>query len=123
MLEAAIANMKAFGRVAVCGVISEYTDVGKRASPNMLDVVYKRINIRGFLAADFLNVFADFFAKTLEYIRNDELHVIEDRSLGVESIPSAFVGLFKGDNIGKKVVILAEENSELQSTTTIAAAI
>jgi NADPH-dependent curcumin reductase CurA len=29
--------------------------------------------------------------------------------LGVESIPSAFVGLFNGDNVGKKVVVLADE--------------
>ncbi|KAL5098562.1 hypothetical protein RYX36_002889 [Vicia faba] len=45
MLEATVANMKAFGRVVVCGVISKYTDAGKRASPNMVDVVYKRITI------------------------------------------------------------------------------
>lgn len=109
MLEAAIANMKTFGRVAVCGVISEYTDAGKRASPNMLDVVYKRINIRGFLAAEFMNDFADFSANTLDYIHSSKLQVIEDTSSGVESIPSAFVGLFKGDNIGKKIVVLAEE--------------
>lgn len=109
MLEAAVANMKAFGRVSVCGVISEYTDIGKRASPNMMDVVYKRITIRGFLAADYMNVFGDFSAKTLDYLRNGQLRVIEDRSLGVESIPSAFVGLFNGDNVGKKVVVLADE--------------
>ncbi|MQL36449.1 NADP-dependent oxidoreductase, partial [Escherichia coli] len=46
MLEAAIANMNAFGRVAVCGVISEYTSGENRASPNMLDIVYKRITVR-----------------------------------------------------------------------------
>ncbi|XP_058723088.1 2-alkenal reductase (NADP(+)-dependent)-like [Vicia villosa] len=109
MLEAAVANMNAFGRVSVCGIISEYTDVGKRASPNMMDVVYKRITIRGFLAADYLNVFAEFSAKTLDYLRNGQLEVIEDKSLGVESIPSAFVGLFNGDNVGKKIVVLAEE--------------
>ncbi|XP_057967226.1 2-alkenal reductase (NADP(+)-dependent)-like isoform X2 [Malania oleifera] len=35
MLEAAIANMNNFGRVAACGVISEYTDAGRRAALNM----------------------------------------------------------------------------------------
>ncbi|KAL2344034.1 hypothetical protein Fmac_005319 [Flemingia macrophylla] len=109
MLEAAIVNMKTFGRVAVCGVISEYTNTGMRASPNMLDVVYKRISIKGFLAADFLNVFEDFFIKTLDYIRSGKLKVIEDVSPAVESIPSAFVGLFRGDNIGKKIINLEQE--------------
>jgi len=109
MLEAAVGNMKIFGRVAVCGVIAEYTSGGRKAAPNMMDIVYKRINIRGFLAADFLNVFEDFYAKTSDYLRTGKLKIIEDISAGVESIPSAFVGLFKGDNIGKKVISLVEE--------------
>lgn len=104
-----MANMRIFGRVAVCGVISEYSSGGRKASPNMLDIVYKRISIRGFLAADFLNVFEDFLSKTSDYLRTGKLKTIEDISSGVESIPSAFVGLFKGDNIGKKVISLAEE--------------
>ncbi|KAF2282370.1 hypothetical protein GH714_043832 [Hevea brasiliensis] len=49
MQEAAIANMNVFGRVAVCGVISEYTDSGRKAAPDMIDIVYRRIKIQGFL--------------------------------------------------------------------------
>ncbi|XP_054820170.1 2-alkenal reductase (NADP(+)-dependent)-like [Prosopis cineraria] len=109
MLEAAVDNMNAFGRVAVCGVISEYTDAKKRAAPDMLNVVYKRINIRGFLAADFLNLFADFVSQTSDHLRSGELQNLEDISSGVETIPSAFIGLFHGDNIGKKIVKVARE--------------
>ncbi|CAI9100150.1 OLC1v1037090C1 [Oldenlandia corymbosa var. corymbosa] len=109
MLEAAVENMNSFGRVAVCGVISEYTDKGKRAAPNMIDVVYKRITIRGFLAADYMNVYGDYLAATLEHLRNGKMHALDDISRGVESIPSAFLGLFRGDNIGKKIVQVADE--------------
>ncbi|KAI3919725.1 hypothetical protein MKX01_000166 [Papaver californicum] len=104
MLEAAIANMNAFGRVVVCGVMSEYTDETKRAAPNMMDVIYKRILIQGFLAADHMKDYDDFTSVTSDYIRNSKLHVLEDISIGLESIPSAFVGIFHGDNIGKKMV-------------------
>ena len=109
MLEAAVANMKTFGRVAVCGVISEYTDKKKRAAPDMLDVVYKRITIRGFLAADHTNVYKKFRSETAEYIRAGNIQVIEDISYGLESIPSAFPALFLGGNVGKKIVQVAEE--------------
>jgi len=54
MLEAALANMNTYGRVAVSGVISEYTGAGRRAVPDLLEVIYKRITIRGFFAWDFL---------------------------------------------------------------------
>ncbi|KAI4335736.1 hypothetical protein L6164_014350 [Bauhinia variegata] len=109
MLEAAVDNMNAFGRVAICGVMAEYTDSGKRAAPEMLNIVYKRITVRGFLAADFMNVFPDFLSKTLDYLRTGKLRALEDISYGVENIPPAFVGLFNGDNIGKKIVKIADD--------------
>lgn len=104
MLEAAIVNMNTFGRVVVCGVMSEYTDETKRATPNMMDVIYKRLSIQGFLAADHMKDYAEFTSVTSDYIRNAKLHVLEDISVGLESVPSAFVGIFRGDNIGKKMV-------------------
>ncbi|CAN4120763.1 unnamed protein product [Withania somnifera] len=109
MLEAAVANMNSFGRVALCGVISEYTNASTRAAPEMMDIVYKRITIKGFLAADLMTVYADFLSKTVEYHQDGKLKAIEDISQGVESIPSAFIGLFNGDNIGKKIVKVADE--------------
>ncbi|XP_028066823.1 2-alkenal reductase (NADP(+)-dependent)-like, partial [Camellia sinensis] len=104
MLEAAVSNMNLFGRVAACGVISQYTDVTKRAAPDMIDVVYKRITIQGFLSTDYMNVYADFLSTTADHLRNGKMKVLEDISHGVESIPTAFMALFSGDNIGKKIV-------------------
>ncbi|KAF2282366.1 hypothetical protein GH714_043828 [Hevea brasiliensis] len=108
MQEAAIANMNVFGRVAVCGVISEYTDSGRKAAPDMIDIVYRRIKIQGFLATDFLNVYADFISTTCDHLRAGKMHTLEDISTGVESIPSSLIGLFSGHNIGKKMVQLAD---------------
>ncbi|KAF5453902.1 hypothetical protein F2P56_023614 [Juglans regia] len=107
-LEVAVSNMNTFGRVAVCGIISEYTDE-KRAAPDMIDVVYKRITIRGFLAADYMNAHADFMSTTCDYLRTAKIKALEDITPGVESIPSAFIGLFHGDNVGKKIVKIANE--------------
>ncbi|XP_010688010.2 2-alkenal reductase (NADP(+)-dependent) [Beta vulgaris subsp. vulgaris] len=112
MLEAAVANMNTFGRVAVCGVISQYTDLtGRRAAPDMINVIYKRIIIQGFLATDYRDEqnFADFVSTTTSYLRAGQMQVLEDISFGLESIPSAFVGLFCGRNIGKTSVQIAED--------------
>lgn len=104
MLEAAVANMNLHGRVAVCGVISEYTDAKKRAAPDMLNVIYKRITIQGFLSGDYFNLFPEFVSTTIDHLRTGKMHVLEDISVGLETVPSAFVGLFRGYNIGKKIV-------------------
>ncbi|GJZ08060.1 NADP(+)-dependent 2-alkenal reductase-like protein [Tanacetum coccineum] len=109
MLEAAVSNMNLHGRVAVCGVISEYTNTEKRAAPDMLNVIYKRITIQGFLAGDYLSLFPEFLSTTIDHIRTGKMHVLEDVSIGVECVPSAFVGLYSGYNVGKKIVKLADE--------------
>lgn len=109
MQEAAVANMNIFGRVAVCGIISEYTNSGRRAAPEMLDIVYKRIRIQGFLSVDHFDVYGDFISTTCDHLRTGKIHPLEDISSGVESIPSAFIGLFQGHNVGKKMVQIAEE--------------
>ncbi|PIM99250.1 putative NAD-dependent oxidoreductase [Handroanthus impetiginosus] len=109
MLEAAVANMNKFGRVALCGVISEYTGGGKRPALEMLDVVYKRITIQGFLAADHTKNYGDFISTITDHLRTGKMQALCDISHGLESIPSAFVGLFRGDNIGKKIVQIAHE--------------
>ncbi|KAI4379462.1 hypothetical protein MLD38_005757 [Melastoma candidum] len=109
MQEAAVDVMNRFGRVAVCGVISEYTNTERRAAPNMLDVIYKRIKIQGFLAADHVNILADFISTTAEYLRSGKMIPVEDISEGVESVPTAFMGLFRGDNMGKKIVKIGQE--------------
>lgn len=109
MLEAAAANMNAFGRVAACGVTSEYIDSGKRAAPDMVVVVYKRITIGGFISIDHMDLFKDFISTIVDHLHAGKIQVIEDISRGLSSIPLAFIGLFGGNNTGKKIVKIADE--------------
>ncbi|XP_021855675.1 2-alkenal reductase (NADP(+)-dependent) [Spinacia oleracea] len=111
MLEAAVANMNTYGRVIICGVISEYTDPKRRAAPDMINVIYKRITIQGFLVSDYKDEdnFTEFVSTTSKYLNAGQIQVLEDISIGVESIPSAFVGLFCGRNVGKTIVKIADD--------------
>ncbi|XP_020685814.1 2-alkenal reductase (NADP(+)-dependent) [Dendrobium catenatum] len=108
MLEVAIANMNAFGRVAACGAISEYTDKKKQARIDMMDVIYKRITISGYLASDYIHAYPDFVSMTSEHLSHGRMHAVEDISHGIENVPSALVELFEGVNIGKKLVQVSE---------------
>ncbi|XP_021741716.1 2-alkenal reductase (NADP(+)-dependent)-like [Chenopodium quinoa] len=111
MLEAAVANMNPFGRVVACGVMSQYTDPTKRrAGPDMIDVVYKRITMQGYLANDYKDEnFEEFVSTTSRYLQAGQMQVLEDIHVGIENIPSAFVGLFCGRNIGKTIVKIADD--------------
>ncbi|KAK1437499.1 hypothetical protein QVD17_03290 [Tagetes erecta] len=57
-----------------------------------------------FLSVDYMHLYPVFISTTVDHLRAGKMHVLEDISIGLESVPSAFVGLFHGYNIGKKIV-------------------
>nr|UUJ74932.1 2-alkenal reductase [Cephalotaxus hainanensis] len=106
LLEAVLENMNDHGRIAVCGAISQYNKDKPEGVIDLLKLVYKRIRMQGFLVVDYLNSFPEFVEKAREYLLEGKIQCLEDISDGLESVPSAFVGLFQGQNVGKKVVRL-----------------
>lgn len=109
MLEAVIENMNIHGRIAVCGMISQYNlDEGKGIR-NLIHVVIKRIKIQGFLLRDYWHMYPQFLEKVRDYIKAGEIIYFEDIVEGRENAPSAFVGVFHGKNIGKQLVRICDE--------------
>ncbi|KAI7727686.1 LOW QUALITY PROTEIN: hypothetical protein M8C21_008149, partial [Ambrosia artemisiifolia] len=109
MLE--VANMNALGRIASYGVISDYTNSRKHTTLSMTSSTRESCMIQGFLVSDFsANDYNDFMSMTRDYVRAGKLCVLEDISCGVESIPSAFVGLFRGDKVGKRIVQIDKDS-------------
>ncbi|CAN0838672.1 2-alkenal reductase (NADP(+)-dependent) [Linum grandiflorum] len=72
----------------------------------MLD---KRITIQGFLSADSWTFFPEFISTTCDYLSSGKMVSLEDISIGLETIPSAFVRLFTGCNLGKKIIQISED--------------
>uniref|UniRef100_A0A6N2LBU6 Enoyl reductase (ER) domain-containing protein n=1 Tax=Salix viminalis TaxID=40686 RepID=A0A6N2LBU6_SALVM len=109
MLDAVLPNMRLRGRVAVCGMISQYNLDKPEGVFNLMTVVYKRVRIEGFAVADYHDQYPKFLDFVLPCIREGKIEYVEDISEGLENGPAALVGLFSGQNVGKKVVVVARE--------------
>ncbi len=106
-LEAALGAMHLFGRVAACGAISRYNATDTQAGPrNLFLVVGKRLTIRGFIVGDYAAQRADYLERACGWIADGRLRALETVVEGIESAPAAFVGMMRGDNVGKMVVRL-----------------
>ena len=104
-LEAAIGSLRTHGRVVACGSISRYNDAEPAAGPrNMFMVVTKRIRIEGFIITDHYGRFGEFAAEAAEWVRDGRLRYRETVVDGIENAPKAFLGLLRGENIGKMLV-------------------
>ncbi len=104
-LEAAIGALGTHGRVVACGSISRYNDAEPAPGPrNMFLVVTKRLRIEGFIISDHFDRFGEFAREAAEWVRDGRLQYRETVIDGIENAPLAFLGLLRGENIGKMLV-------------------
>ncbi len=108
ILGAALFRMNVGGRIACCGVVSQYDtdrpEPGPKGIPGLL--INKRINMRGFLLFDYAQQYAQARREINGWLQSGELLSLTDEVHGLESAPEAFVNLLAGGNIGTRVVRL-----------------
>jgi hypothetical protein len=106
-LEAALDHMNSFGRIVLCGMISHYNEATPSSGPHNLRLaVRKRLTLRGFIVSDHLDRQAQFYNDMSLWIAAGKIKWQETIVAGIENAPKAFIGLFKGDNVGKMLVRL-----------------
>src|SRR5699024_1840015 len=108
-LEAAISAMNDFGRVAECGMISQYNNAEPEPSPrNMFMLVSKRLRLRGFIVADHGELKDQFVRDVGGWLREGKIHYEETVVEGLQNAPAAFLSMMRGGNTGKMRVKLGD---------------
>lgn len=108
IFEAALWNMRDFGRVALCGMISNYNDEQLQPGPRGMGVIIvRRLRIQGFIVTDHPDVCKEYVAKAADWLREGKLTYRETIAEGIENAPNAFISMLKGENTGKQIVQLA----------------
>ena len=107
--QAVFPRLNDFGRMVMCGMVSEYNDVEPRPGPNLMSVVRKRLKIQGFIVSDEWQRFGEYRAMAAPLVHNGELKYREDIVEGLDRAPEAFVGLLNGRNFGKLLIELGDD--------------
>ncbi len=106
-LEAAIGALRRHGRVALCGAISSYNATSPPPGPrNLWLAIGKRLTLRGFIVSDHADLQAEFDREVGGWVRDGSLRWEQTTVHGLANAPAAFIGLLKGDNLGKMIVDL-----------------
>ena len=104
-LESAIFQMRNFGRIVVCGRISQMNVTTSGSGiKNMAHVLVKRLTIKGFLIFDHENEREPFETDMLKWLSEGKVKFKETIYTGIESAPKSFIDLLKGKNTGKMLV-------------------
>lgn len=109
IFEAVLWNMRDFGRIALCGMISSYNDKEPQPGPRGMTVIIgRRLKIHGFIVSDHPDACQEYVTKATGWVKEGKLIYRESVAEGVENAPQAFIDMLKGGNIGKQIVQLAD---------------
>jgi NADPH-dependent curcumin reductase CurA len=104
-LEAVLAHMNMYGRIPVCGMISQYNQTEPQPGPrNLALIIGKRLLLQGFIVTDHYDQLPEFHADMAAWIKAGQIMWEETIVEGIENTPKAFIGLFTGENLGKMLV-------------------
>lgn len=96
-------------RIPVCGQIALYNleapDVGPRAQSQL---VITSSLMKGFIVSDYAKHFKEGAAELAQWVQEGKIKYKETVVEGFENTIDAFLGLFKGENIGKQIVKVAD---------------
>lgn len=106
LLDQVLTRMNHYGRIAVCGLLADYTS-GIRTAPAEFDqVLMRRLRIEGFFSPDFMHEGPALTARLRAWHEAGELVMPYDVTRGLENTLTAYAKLFTGANIGKVMVEL-----------------
>ena len=104
-LEAAIDVMNLYGRVVMCGMISQYNAEQPMPGPhNLMQIIGKRLLLQGFIVSDFLSAKSEFYENMVQWLKEDKIKVKFSSLKGIENAPQAFIDVLSGQNFGKMLV-------------------
>ena len=107
ILDVALARMKLFGRIVVCGSISDYNATEPYRVRNMRAVLVNRLKVQGMIVFDWKERYGEALKALGGYFAAGKLKTRESVVEGLANAPQGFISLLKGGNFGKQLVKLA----------------
>lgn len=105
--DAAYRHLAMNARVVICGTASvpnwEQWPIGPRVERHLL---VRRARMQGFVIFDHMDRYEASVAQLAAWVREGRLAYREDILDGIEACPDALAGLYRGENLGKRIIKL-----------------
>jgi NADPH-dependent curcumin reductase CurA len=111
ILEAAMSRLAMHARIVICGAVSQYNADGGMAGPrNYMNLLVFRARMEGFVVFDYASRYKEGVGQMATWMSEGKLAAHEDVAEGtVSDFPETLLRLFRGENLGKLVLKIADE--------------
>jgi len=109
MVDQIIPVMNLNGTIVVSGQVADFNTEDPPGLYNTRAFITHRLKMQGLVVFDDLKNWADAEAAMAEHVLAGEIVWRNEISDGLESVPEAFVGLFRGENRGRRLARLSPD--------------
>ena len=103
--DAVRAHLNVGARMVVCGTASIASWDPWPAGPRVeRALLVKRARMQGFLVLDYIDRYGEAIAQLADWVRAGKIRYREDILPGLESAPDAIAGLYRGENLGRRLI-------------------
>jgi NADPH-dependent curcumin reductase CurA len=107
ILDTVLRLMNFRGRIAICGLISDYNAKEPYGVKMFRSILVNRLKVQGMIVFDWVPRYAEANQSLKELVLAGKLKTRESIVNGIENAPKGLIGLLKGENFGKQLVKLA----------------
>ena len=108
--DAVMKHLRVGARVVICGTASvaswDPLPMGPRVERHLL---IKRARMQGLVVLDYLARYDEAVRELTAWIRAGKIGYREDILEGIEQAPGSIAGLYRGENLGKRLIRIAAE--------------
>ncbi|MGO1501851.1 MAG: NADP-dependent oxidoreductase [Marinobacter sp.] len=118
VLDAVIPLLNPHARMPVCGLVSQYNATELPVGPDRMNwlmgqILRNKIKVQGFIIFDsFDHLYPEFAKEMGAWVESGKIKYREEIIDGLENAPDAFIGLLNGDNFGKRVIRVGQQEKE-----------
>lgn len=109
--DAVLKKLNVGARVVICGTASiaswDPLPQGPRVERHLL---VKRARMQGFIVLDYARRYGEARQQLAQWVREGKIRYREEILDGIEHAPDAIAGLYRGENLGKRLIRLTDEN-------------
>jgi NADPH-dependent curcumin reductase CurA len=106
ILDTLLTRMNLFGRVVICGLISDYNATEPYRLQNLRAVLVNRLKIQGMIVFDWQDRYGEALRALAAHLSQGKLKYRESVVQGLENAPRGLIDLLQGKNFGKQLVKL-----------------
>jgi NADPH-dependent curcumin reductase CurA len=107
ILDTVLRLMNLRGRIAICGLISDYNAKEPYGVKMFRSILVNRLKVQGMIVFDWAQRYPEANQALLDLVVGGKLKYRESVVQGLENAPKGLIGLLKGENFGKQLVKLS----------------